>query len=151
MADLSISTSDAAALSEAVGVPVEQRQVSDAIVLAEGVTISIPFATRGNVAYGVAGAQNKFTSAFNPFAKIASGMKYPALAGKFNVSLTGSFVGTVTLQRSFDRGTSWVDTAETWTAIAEKVITSCEEGVLYRLGIKTGGYTSGTAFCRLSN
>lgn len=64
----------------------------------------------------------------------------------FSVSIAGTFVGTVTLQYSVGSPGSWVD-AKTWTG---PVSESYNDGfnnqiIYYRLGIKTGGYTSGTA------
>jgi hypothetical protein len=69
----------------------------------------------------------------------------------FTVTLTGTWVGTVTLQRSFDEGASWIDTADTWTA---NVTTTHSDGldnqiVFYRIGVKTGAYTSGTVVATL--
>ena len=66
----------------------------------------------------------------------------------FAVSVSGTFVGTVTLQRSWDAGVTWHDVDE-WTAPTEKNVTSvgnCQ----WRIGIKTGEYTSGTANVRIS-
>lgn len=67
----------------------------------------------------------------------------------FNLSVTGTWAGTVVLQRSYDDGSTWGD-VDSYTANAEKLIETTEVGILWRLGIKTGGYTSGTAVCRLS-
>jgi hypothetical protein len=66
----------------------------------------------------------------------------------FNLSVSGTWSGTVTLQRSFDNGSTWVDVWST-TSNVETAVESIESGVLYRLGIKSGNYTSGTAVCRL--
>ena len=71
------------------------------------------------------------------------------LLGTFNFSLSGTWVGTVTIQRSFDRGTTWQDVAS-YTSNIEDAGTEPEGGVLYRAGPKTGGYTSGTMVVRLS-
>lgn len=71
------------------------------------------------------------------------------LNGDFNISITGTWVGTITVQRSFDAGTSYGD-VEAFTANAEKVSSSFEKGVMYRVGFKTGEFTSGTANVRLS-
>lgn len=68
----------------------------------------------------------------------------------FNLSVSGTWAGTLTLQRSFDGGTTWVD-VETYTANTEKVGTDPEHKVFYRIGFKTGEYTSGTAVVRLSH
>jgi hypothetical protein len=67
----------------------------------------------------------------------------------FNVSITGTWVATVFLQRSFDGGTNWVD-VESWTTNVEDQYSEAQAGVVYRLGIKTGGFTSGTSVVALS-
>lgn len=78
-------------------------------------------------------AQNSFTDAVQ-------------LAGWFNVSISGTFSATVTVQRSTDNST-WRD-VDTWTAPAEDV--GMEPEVMwYRIGVKTGEFTSGTAVVRL--
>ena len=71
------------------------------------------------------------------------------LFGDFNLSLSGTWVGTVTLQRTFDEGTTWLDVAD-YTANIEDRGFEPESGVQYRAGFKTGEYTSGTAVVRLS-
>lgn len=72
-----------------------------------------------------------------------------AIKGDFNYSLSGTWAGTVHLQRSFDIGVTWLDitshTANIETAGAEP-----EDGVQYRFGVKTGNYTSGTVVGRIS-
>jgi hypothetical protein len=74
-----------------------------------------------------------------------------AFVGVFNVSIIGaSFVGTVTLQRSFDKGFTWGD-VDTWvSADTEEWKFEPEGDVLYRLGCKTSGFTSGSVAVRLS-
>ena len=62
--------------------------------------------------------------------------------GTFDLSIAGTFVATVTVQRSFDGGSSWSD-VETFTAPIETY------GVQptyanYRVGVATGDYGSGT-------
>lgn len=64
----------------------------------------------------------------------------------FNLSISGTFVATVTVQRSIDQS-AWHDVDE-WTAPAE-VVGVEPESQWYRVGVKTGGYTSGTATVRL--
>ncbi len=71
------------------------------------------------------------------------------LQGDFNLSLSGDWVGTVTVQRSFDGGTTWLDVAE-FTVNGEFVGNEPEPGVKYRVGVKPGDYTSGTVTGRLS-
>lgn len=78
-------------------------------------------------------AQNTFTTAVQ-------------LEGYFNVSISGTFTATVTLQRSFDNST-WRD-VDSWTAPAEEVGME-PEICWYRIGVKTGNFTSGTVSVRL--
>ncbi len=79
----------------------------------------------------------KAISAQNTFSDALS------LRGDFSLSIAGTFVGTVTVQRSFDAGSTWADT-DTFTSTFEG---NGYDGVgaQYRAGIKTGEYTSGTA------
>ncbi len=72
-----------------------------------------------------------------------------ALAGRFNLNLSGTWVGTVVVQRSFNDGKSWLDVAE-FTANGAYVGDEPEAGVLYRFGVKTGALTSGDVIGRLS-
>lgn len=79
----------------------------------------------------------------------AAGAFCPAmyLQGAFNVSIYGAFNATVTLQRSFDGGATWLD-CDTWSAPVQDVGDE-PEGAMYRLGVKTGDYVSGTVNVRL--
>lgn len=70
-----------------------------------------------------------------------------ALCGGFSLSISGTFAGTVQLQRSFDNGGTW-HSVEEFTATAEKNGMEHEDGILYRL--ECTAYTSGTAVCRLA-
>lgn len=72
-----------------------------------------------------------------------------AIAGPFNVSLSGTWVATVHLQRSYDAGVTWMDVAS-YTANIEDRGNEPETGVLYRVGVKTSNYTSGTVVARIS-
>jgi hypothetical protein len=93
-------------------------------------------------------AQNTGTTPISPF-----GLGLPATNSNFgflNLSLSGTWSATVFLQRSFDNGTTWLD-VESYTANTEKAVEDYEKGVVYRLFCKTGGFTSGTIVCRLSN
>jgi hypothetical protein len=78
-------------------------------------------------------AQNTFTDAVR-------------LEGYFNLSLSGTWAATVTAQRSIDNST-WVD-VDTFTANSEEVGFE-PELMWYRVGVKTGAYTSGTVVIRL--
>ena len=84
-------------------------------------------------------AQNTFCDGISPDSK----------NGYLNISISNTFVATVFLQRSFDAGVNYFD-VDSWTGKIETSLTDTEPGVLYRLGVKTGGYTSGTADVRLS-
>lgn len=64
----------------------------------------------------------------------------------FAVEVTGTFTATITLQRSVGEVGAWEDVATYTTATS----TTRDDGldnqiIYYRLGIKTGDYTSGTA------
>ena len=69
---------------------------------------------------------------------------------KLNVSVSGVTAGggTVTLQRSFDAGSSWAD-VKTFTADEEGFVEDVEDEAVYRIGIKTGEYVGGTVVVRL--
>ena len=71
------------------------------------------------------------------------------ITGKFNFSISGTFVATIFIQRSFDAGATWLD-VNSYTAPIQTSGEEPEKGVLYRAGIKTGGFTSGTAVLRIS-
>jgi hypothetical protein len=68
--------------------------------------------------------------------------------GDFNLSIAGTFVATVTVQRSFDGGATWRD-VDTFTAPIETFGTDPEPVVIYRAGVKTGDFTSGTVNIRI--
>ena len=91
---------------------------------------------RGQAATASLTAQNTFTTPVY-------------LLGDFNFSLSGTWVATVFIQRSFDGGSTWVDVAS-YTANIQDTGFEPEVGALYRAGPKTGGYTSGTIVVRLS-
>jgi hypothetical protein len=70
----------------------------------------------------------------------------------FQVTIAGTWVATVTLQYSVGAPGSWVD-AKTWTANAtsENYDDTLDNQIIYyRIGIKSGAYTSGTANVTLS-
>jgi hypothetical protein len=69
------------------------------------------------------------------------------LVGPFNISISGTFAATVTVQRSTDNST-WRD-VNTFTSPFEG--TGNEPEVMYyRAGVKTGDFTSGTAVLRVA-
>ncbi len=80
--------------------------------------------------------------------------------GDFNFSLSGTFVATVTIQRSFDifdeNGQEIPDNLKTWHDLEtysepyQDIGLQPPETVMVRAGIKTGQYTSGSAIVRIS-
>ncbi len=76
------------------------------------------------------------------------------LRGNFNISVWGTFVATVELERSFDGGTTWIRVTFSdggilaYTAPASAVWSEAEYGVLFRL--RCTAYTSGSINWRLS-
>jgi len=69
--------------------------------------------------------------------------------GPFDFSLSGTFVATVFIQRSKDAGVTWRD-VNSYQAPLETSGTQNTDGYLYRAGIKTGGYTSGTVVVEIA-
>lgn len=80
-------------------------------------------------------AENTFTSALGVEAQTSVA-----------VSISGAATATVFLQRQLD-GTNWRD-VQSWTADIEATYVS-DAACQLRLGVKAGGYGSGTATCRL--
>ncbi len=75
------------------------------------------------------------------------------LGPDFNVSIWGTFVGTVQLERSFD-GATWLPLTAAgfglyaWTAPASEIVSRPESGFQYRLNCTA--WTSGTINYRVS-
>lgn len=71
----------------------------------------------------------------------------------FGVVVSGTFTGTINVQRSFDNLT-WADIGSPFVLTAPVNTTYYDELenqiIWYRIGIKTGDYTSGTATCTLT-
>jgi hypothetical protein len=100
-------------------------------------------------------AANAFTGATNgnTFTPTCS-MQVPA--EPFNVSVYGTFVGTVVLEKTFDNGTNYIpvmhpatNTAVSFTAPGAIVLHEPEISVQYRF--RCSAFTSGTINTRLSN
>lgn len=66
-----------------------------------------------------------------------------------HVSVSGISDSTVTVQRSFDEGSTIKD-VESFTADFEKIIQGSQSTVWYRVGVKTGNYGTDTIACRVS-
>lgn len=69
---------------------------------------------------------------------------------KFRVSISGTWMATITVQCSFDGGSTPLD-VESFTTNTEKVGSDPENGVLYRVGIKAGDFISGAADVRIQS
>lgn len=80
-------------------------------------------------------AQNQFTDALTINAK-----------QRASISISGTFAANVELQRNLD-GTNW-RTVDTYTALTELTYVA-DETCDIRLGVPTGGFTSGPVNCRL--
>lgn len=81
-------------------------------------------------------------SAENTFSDIAN------IEGYFNLSISGTFSATVTVQRSTDKST-WMD-VDSFTAPTQEVGFD-PEFMYYRVGVKTGDYSSGTVVIRVGH
>jgi len=67
-----------------------------------------------------------------------------APAGHLVLSLSGTtWSATVTLQRTLDSGSTWLD-VDSFTSNIETSISDSANNVLYRATIKTGDYSSGS-------
>jgi hypothetical protein len=94
-------------------------------------------------------AQNTFTSEIR-VSGLASHNGTASSRG-FTIDVSGTFVATVTLQRSIGVVGSWTD-VESYAGPTSKTFDDGLDNqiIYYRLGIKTGNYTSGTATCALN-
>jgi len=96
------------------------------LLAAAGMTVA------GNLATKDITAQNEFTSAIR-IAKV----------GIVAVEDTSSISATISLQVKPDGSSSWIDTGDTFDA--EGAWSFDAAGEQYRVGVKTGDFTSGTA------
>lgn len=71
------------------------------------------------------------------------------LRGNADISVSGISDSTVTVQRSYDGGSTILD-VESFTAAFERALDASEQGAAYRVGIKTGNYGTDTVVCRVS-
>jgi hypothetical protein len=71
------------------------------------------------------------------------------IGDKFRVSISGTWSATVTVQCSFDEGKTPLD-VESFTSNVQKSGEEPESGVRYRVGVKTGNFTSGPVEVRIS-
>lgn len=71
------------------------------------------------------------------------------LTGFFNISISGTWDARVTVQRSFDEGSTWYDVAK-FTENVQEYGFEPEDKVYYRAGCKAGEFGTGTVHIRLS-
>jgi len=88
-------------------------------------------------------AENQFTDLIQP------SLNEDQRDGRLNISISGTFVATVTLQRKFSDDANYYDVEDFYSGY-EGYIMDLESAVSYRIGVKTGNYTSGTVNVRLS-
>lgn len=112
-----------------------RKQVITVIFIMFFLAVGIAFAASATLTISSDPAADSFTSALN--------------VSRFNVSVSGTWAGTVTLQRSFDNSGTWVD-VDTFSANTETSVLDPEMSIQYRIGMKNGDYTSGTVNLRLS-
>jgi hypothetical protein len=87
-------------------------------------------------------AENTFTDAIQVF-------------GFFNLDVSGTWAGTITVQRKFPEDDNWRDVGSgifesSDATVFERIGQEVELGTRYRAGFKTGEYTNGTASVRIS-
>lgn len=98
--------------------------------------------SNGQAVQQPASADNTFT---NPILVTGTGTNRV-----FGITISGTWVGTVTLQRSIGIIGNWTDVTTYTTNQSTSLDDSLSnQTIYYRLGIKTGGYTSGTATMEL--
>lgn len=90
-------------------------------------------------------AQNQFTS---PSIKVTGTGSQRSLT----INISGTWVATVTLQQSVGVDGSWVDFSNYTTNQTNLSVSDGLDNqiVYYRIGVKTGNYTSGTATCQIN-
>lgn len=89
-------------------------------------------------------AQNQFTT---PVLKIPP-LTDPQKKTGFNISISGTFDATVSLQRRFTGTVTWLD-VETFTTPGEFIGDEVESNTEYQIGVKTGDFVSGPVKVRL--
>lgn len=90
-------------------------------------------------------AENQFSDA----------LKIPALTDPqkktaFSLDIWGTFVAIVTLQYSFDNEVTWLDLDPSFTEPGRFLGNEIESNIKYRVGVKTGDFTSGPVQLRLA-
>lgn len=86
-----------------------------------------------------------------------SGLAAPAFGDSpraITFEITGTFSGTIRIQRSFGEPGAWLDFGTSYTAAAGPITFNDgldNQVVYYRIGFKTGEYTSGSATVTMTN
>jgi len=68
---------------------------------------------------------------------------------RFSLNIKGTFVATVTLQKTYDGGITIYDDEITFVKPSSDISLPLSESAQYRIGVLTGNYTSGTVQVRL--
>ncbi len=127
--------------------------------MASGTTIK-SFVAQKQRCNATISAQNQFTvnPANSGTTQASTGTAGTTVYGPFAVLISGSFTATISIQRSADLGVTWQDVtigiANTPVplAVTAPCILQLQEnsrGILYRVGCKTGNYTSGSPFVEI--
>lgn len=95
-----------------------------------------------------------FNASSGSLSSVAAGAS-DQIQGRFNISIWGTFVATIRLEKSYDGGTNWIPVVRPsngstmqWTVPVATTFYEPEANVLYRLNMTAR--TSGTANWRLS-
>lgn len=99
----------------------------------------------GQVTQTVVAAANQFS---NPILVTGTGNSQRT----FQIVITGTWVGTLTLQYAFSSAGPWIDTTQTYTGNVNTNYfdNAANQSIFYRIGFDTGNYTSGSANVTLS-
>lgn len=87
------------------------------------------------------------TDLTNSFTGTGTSDAKSVFSNSFDISISGTFVATIALQKSYDGGSTWI-TIESFEEAAERTGLVGRRGVQYRFNCTA--YTSGTAVCRLA-
>ena len=68
---------------------------------------------------------------------------------RFSLNVWGTFSAVVTLPKTYDGGTTVLDDEINFTSPVNEISLPAPESAQYRIGVKTGDYTSGTVNVRL--
>lgn len=129
----------------------DDEQVEIRQLRPSGETTTVEYTTAGNQSSAISLPGSSLTVQFqaNPYSRQEATLTAPGWTdpedfnvGAFNVSVSGDFVGTVVLQRSFDNGSTWED-VEDYTEPTEEYVEVTDATVLWRVGVES--ISSGTA------